>query len=149
MQAIADAAQAESQKATTKPRVFYDVGYIDTTGQIYGPGEGSFLAEMVGLLGVDVITGDKLTYEIPLETLIERDPQTIILGVNAYYTPTPDDDREAARLEGAQCRQERRRPVGDRYRDHPPGTSPRDRHAQPGARDVPRPPAPAGELRDR
>jgi iron complex transport system substrate-binding protein len=89
MQVIADAAQAESQKATSKPRVFYDVGYIDTTGQIYGPGEGSFLAEMVGLLGVDVITGDKLTYEIPLETLIERDPQTIILGVNAYYMPTP------------------------------------------------------------
>lgn len=89
MQVIADAAQAESQKATSMPPVFYDVGYIDTTGQIYGPGEGSFLAEMVGLLGVDVITGDKLTYEIPLETLIERDPQTIILGVNAYYTPTP------------------------------------------------------------
>jgi iron complex transport system substrate-binding protein len=90
MQAIADAAQAESQKATTKPRVFYDVGYIDATGQIYGPAEGSFLAEMVGLLGVDVITGDKLTYEVPLETLIERDPQTIILGTNAFYTPTPE-----------------------------------------------------------
>jgi iron complex transport system substrate-binding protein len=90
MQAIADAAQAESQKATTKPRVFYDVGYIDATGQIYGPAEGSFLAEMVGLLGVDVITGDKLTYEVPLETLIERDPQTIILGTNAFYMPTPE-----------------------------------------------------------
>src|SRR5262245_47766515 len=37
MQAIAAAAQAESQKATTKPRVFYDVGYLDTTGQIFGP----------------------------------------------------------------------------------------------------------------
>jgi iron complex transport system substrate-binding protein len=90
MQAIADAAQTESQKATTKPRVFYDVGYLDTTGQIFGPAEGSFLAEMIGLLGVDVITGDKLTYEIPLETLIQRDPQVIILGVNAFYTPTPD-----------------------------------------------------------
>ena len=89
MQAIAEAAQAESAKATTKPRVFYDVGYLDTTGQIFGPAEGSFLAEMVGLLGVDVITGDKLTYEIPLEQLIERDPQVIILGVNAFYTPTP------------------------------------------------------------
>ena len=90
MQAIAAAAQAESQKSTTKPRVFYDVGYLDTTGQIFGPAEGSFLAEMVGLLGVDVITGDKLTYEIPLETLIQRDPQVIILGVNAFYTPTPE-----------------------------------------------------------
>ena len=90
MQAIAAAAQAESAKATAKPRVFYDVGYLDTTGQIFGPAEGSFLAEMVGMLGVDVITGDKLTYEIPLETLIQRDPQVIILGVNAFYTPTPE-----------------------------------------------------------
>jgi iron complex transport system substrate-binding protein len=88
MQAIATAAQAESAKAATKPRVFYDVGYIDTSGQIYGPAEGSFLAEMIGLLGVDVITGDKVTYEIPIEKLIERDPQVIILGVNAFYTPT-------------------------------------------------------------
>lgn len=90
MAAIAAAAQAESTKAATKPRVFYDVGYLDTTGQIFGPAEGSFLAEMIGLLGVDVITGDKLTYEIPLETLIQRDPQVIILGVNAFYTPTPE-----------------------------------------------------------
>ena len=65
---------AESAKAATPPRVFYDVGYIDTTGQIYGPAKGSFLAEMLGMLGVDVITGDAVTYEIPLETLIERDP---------------------------------------------------------------------------
>jgi cobalamin transport system substrate-binding protein len=90
MQAIATAAQAESQKAATKPRVFYDVGYLDTTGQIFGPAQGSFLAEMLGNLGVDVITGDRLTYEIPLETLIERDPQVIILGVNAFYAPTPE-----------------------------------------------------------
>ncbi len=89
MTAIGAAAQAASAKAPTKPRVFYDVGYIDTTGQIYGPGEGSFVAEMIGLLGVDVITGDKVTYEIPLETLIERDPQVIILGINAFYRPTP------------------------------------------------------------
>ena len=43
------AAKADRRRPTTKPRVFYDVGYIDTTGQIYGPAEGSFLAEMVGL----------------------------------------------------------------------------------------------------
>jgi iron complex transport system substrate-binding protein len=90
MQAIATAAQAESAKSATKPRVFYDVGYIDTSGQIYGPAEGSFLAEMIGLLGVDVITGDKVTYEIPIEKLIEADPQVIILGVNAFYNPTPE-----------------------------------------------------------
>jgi iron complex transport system substrate-binding protein len=89
MTAIATAAAAESAKTAKPPRVLYDVGYIDATGQIYGPAEGSFLAEMVGMLGVDVITGDKVTYEIPLEKLISRDPEVIILGTNAFYTPTP------------------------------------------------------------
>jgi iron complex transport system substrate-binding protein len=89
MTAIGTAAQAAAQNAGTKPRVFYDVGYIDTTGQIYGPAKGSFLAEMLAMLSVDVITGDATTYEIPLETLIQRDPQVIILGVNAFYKPTP------------------------------------------------------------
>ena len=90
MEVIATAAQAASAKAPTKPRVFYDVGYIDTTGQIYGPARG-LLPRRDGreLLGVDVITGDKVTYEIPLEKLIERDPEVIILGVNAFYSPTP------------------------------------------------------------
>jgi len=90
MTAIATAAAAESAKTAKPPRVFYDVGYIDATGQIYAPGEGSFLAEMVGMLGVDVITGDRVTYEIPLEKLISRDPEVIILGVNAFYSPTPE-----------------------------------------------------------
>ena len=47
------------------------------------------------MLGVDVITGDPVTYEIPLEKLIERDPQVIILGVNAFYSPTADDRRRS------------------------------------------------------
>ncbi len=89
MTAIGAAAKAAAGKAGVPPRVFYDVGYIDTTGQIYGPGKGSFLAEMLDMLGVDVITGDATTYEIPLEMLIQRDPQLIILGVNAFYMPTP------------------------------------------------------------
>jgi cobalamin transport system substrate-binding protein len=89
MTAVGTAAHGAAQAAGTKPRVFYDVGYIDTTGQIYGAGKGSFLAEMLDMLGVDVITGDATTYEVPLETLIERDPQVIILGTNAFYTPTP------------------------------------------------------------
>jgi iron complex transport system substrate-binding protein len=90
MTAIATAAKAESAKAPKPPRVLYDVGYLDSTGQIYAPGEGSFLAEMLGTLGVDVITGDKITYEVPLETLVTRDPEVIILGTNAFYTPTPE-----------------------------------------------------------
>jgi iron complex transport system substrate-binding protein len=88
MQTISDAASAAATAAGAKPRVFYDVGYTDETGQIYGPAQGSFLAEMVGLLGVDVITSDPTTYEISLETLIEKDPQVILVGVNAFYSPT-------------------------------------------------------------
>ena len=90
MDAIATAAAAESAKTAQPPRVFYDVGFIDATGQIYGPGKGSFLAEMVAMLGVDVIEGDAVTYEVPLETLIDRDPEVIILGTNAFYAPTPE-----------------------------------------------------------
>jgi iron complex transport system substrate-binding protein len=89
MTAIGEAATAAAEAAGTPPRVFYDLGYLDATGQIFGPAEGSFLAEMIGMLGVDVITGDAATYEIPLESLIERDPQVIILGINAFYAPTP------------------------------------------------------------
>lgn len=89
MTAIGEAAKAASQGAGSPPRVFYDVGYLDATGQIFGAAKGSFLAEMIEMLGVDVITADAVTYEIPLETLIERDPEVIILGVNAFYTPTP------------------------------------------------------------
>jgi iron complex transport system substrate-binding protein len=74
-----------------KPRVFYDVGYDDTTGAIYAPAEDSFLAEMVTAAGGDVITsGDPSTYELPLETLIDKDPQLIVLGTNPFYSPTPD-----------------------------------------------------------
>ena len=46
---------------------------------------------MVTLAGADAITtGDPNTYAIALEKLIERDPQVIILGVNPFYSPTPD-----------------------------------------------------------
>lgn len=75
---------------TPKPRVYYEVGYDDTTGAIYAPAADSFLAEMVTMAGGDVITtGDPNTYELPLETLIEKDPQLIVLGTNPFYSPTP------------------------------------------------------------
>ena len=87
MAAVTSAVASQSPK----PRVFYDVGYDDTTGAIYAPADDSFLAEMVTMAGGDVITtGDPNTYEIPLEKLIEKDPQLIILGTNPFYSPTPD-----------------------------------------------------------
>ena len=76
--------------AGTPPRVYYEVGYTDATGQIFAPADQSFVAEMVTLAGGDAITtDDPASYEIPLEMLIERDPQVIILGVNPFYKPTP------------------------------------------------------------
>lgn len=75
----------------TSPRVFYEIGYTDATGQIFAPADQSFVAEMVTLAGGDTITtGDPTSYEIPLETLIERDPQIIVLGVNPFYAPTAE-----------------------------------------------------------
>jgi iron complex transport system substrate-binding protein len=91
MQADMDAVSAAVGSQSPKPRVFYDVGYDDATGAIYAPADDSFLAEMVTMAGGDVITtGDPNTYEIPLETLIEKDPQLIVLGTNPFYSPTPD-----------------------------------------------------------
>ena len=91
MRADMDAVSSAVGSRAPKPRVFYDVGYDDTTGAIYAPADDSFLAEMVTMAGGDVITtGDPNTYEIPLETLIEKDPQLIVLGTNPFYSPTPD-----------------------------------------------------------
>jgi cobalamin transport system substrate-binding protein len=86
MQAVSEAVTA----AGTKPRVYYEVGYDDVTGAIYAPADDSFVAEMVTLAGAEAITtGDPLSYEIPLEKLIQRDPQIIVLGTNPFYNPTP------------------------------------------------------------
>lgn len=74
-----------------RPRVFYEVGYTEATGQIFAPAEASFLAEMITMAGGETITtGDPASYEIPLERLIEADPQIIVLGTNPFYQPTPE-----------------------------------------------------------
>lgn len=86
IEAISDAV-----KSGDRPRVFYEVGYDATTGAIYAPAKDSFVAEMVTVAGGDTITtADANTYEIPLEELIERDPEVIVLGVNPFYQPTPE-----------------------------------------------------------
>jgi iron complex transport system substrate-binding protein len=91
MRSDMDAVSAAVASQSPKPRVFYDVGYDDTTGAIFAPADDSFLAEMVTLAGGDAITtGDPNTYELPLETLIDKDPQLIIIGTNPFYSPTPD-----------------------------------------------------------
>jgi iron complex transport system substrate-binding protein len=90
LKVVSDAAAAKATSAGAKPRVYYEIGYTDGTGEIYAPADKSFLAEMVTLAGADPITtGDPNTYQIPLEKLIERDPQVIIIGVNPFYSPAP------------------------------------------------------------
>jgi iron complex transport system substrate-binding protein len=91
MRAEMDAISGAVADSSPKPRVFYEVGYDSTTGAIFGPADASFVAEMVSLAGADTITtGDANTYEIPLESLISKDPQVIVLGVNPFYSPTPE-----------------------------------------------------------
>ena len=91
MRAEIDAISNAVAESGTPPRVFYEIGYDDTTGAIYAPADDSFVAEMVTLAGGEAITtGDPNTYEIALEKLIERDPEVIVLGVNPFYEPTPE-----------------------------------------------------------
>ncbi len=91
MRSEIDAISGAVAPTGTRPRVYYEIGYDGTTGAIYAPADKSFVAEMVTLAGGDTITtGSASTYEIPLEKLIERDPQVIVLGVNPFYNPTPE-----------------------------------------------------------
>ncbi len=92
MRAEIDAISGAVSAGGTPPRVFYEVGYDATTGAIFAPAADSFVAEMVTLAGGDTITtGDPNTYEIALEKLIEQDPEVIVLGVNPFYAPTPEE----------------------------------------------------------
>ena len=150
LKAISDAAAARATTAGAKPRVYYEIGYTDTTGQIYAPADKSFLAEMVTLAGAEPITtGDPNTYEIPLEKLIERDPQVIIIGVNPFYSPAP---ASLAKRPGWKVMTAIKDGAGARrqgHRDHPSGPAAGDRPARARARDLARPPAPAGVVGER
>ncbi len=91
MKSEIDAIAGAVAAAGTRPRVFYEVGYDDTTGAIFAPADKSFVAELVTLAGGDTITtGDPNSFEIALERLIEVDPEVIVLGVNPFYEPTPE-----------------------------------------------------------
>jgi iron complex transport system substrate-binding protein len=75
------------EAATTglpKLRVFYE---LDASQKIYTAADDSFLAAMIELAGGDPITtGSTTNFEIPLETLITKDPEIILLGDAAYGT---------------------------------------------------------------
>jgi iron complex transport system substrate-binding protein len=65
-----------------RPRVFYETG---DQPAIYGIADDSVYAEMIELAGGDPITtGSASNWEMPLEMLVEADPELIILGDAAY-----------------------------------------------------------------
>ncbi len=66
------------------PRVFYE---LDATKEIYGPADQSFIAQMITLAGgTPITTGSTTVFSIPLEKLIQADPQVIVMGDSAYGT---------------------------------------------------------------
>jgi iron complex transport system substrate-binding protein len=90
MQAGFDAV-AEAAAPLTAPRTFYE---LDATSAIYTAADGSFIEEMLRLAGGDPITtGSTTDFAIPLEKLIEADPELILLG-DAAYGVTPEQVSE-------------------------------------------------------
>lgn len=73
--------------ALDRPRVFYEIG---NEPELYGPAPDSFVADMVALAGGEAITTtDPAVFSIPVERLIDLDPEVIVLG-DAAYGVCPD-----------------------------------------------------------
>jgi iron complex transport system substrate-binding protein len=70
-----------------RPRVFYQIG---SEPEIYGPAPDSFIEDMIELAGGDPITtGDPNVFSIPLERLVQEDPEVIVVG-DAQYGVCPE-----------------------------------------------------------
>lgn len=69
---------AGSAAGLSKPRTFYELG---DTPELYSPADDSFIAQMISLAGATPITtGSPTAFSIPLEVLIQADPEVIILA---------------------------------------------------------------------
>jgi len=69
------------------PSVFYEIG---NEPELYGPAPDSFVADMVILAGGDPITtSDPAVFAIPVEQLVNQNPDIIVLG-DAAYGVCPD-----------------------------------------------------------
>jgi iron complex transport system substrate-binding protein len=68
------------------PRTFYEIGYGP---DIYAPPADSAYADLIRLAKGDPVSGDE-SYVIPLEKLVQADPQVILLGDAAYGTCPAD-----------------------------------------------------------
>ena len=86
MRAAFDQVEAATRELE-RPRVFYETG---DQPAIYGVADESFIASMIELAGADpVTTGSPTNWEMPLERLVEADPEVILLG-DAAYGVTPE-----------------------------------------------------------
>jgi iron complex transport system substrate-binding protein len=87
MDARMDAIAEVAGQVADPPRVFYELG---DTPEIYGPADDSFIADMIELAGGEPITtGSPTAFSIPLERLVQADPEVIVLG-DAAYGATPE-----------------------------------------------------------
>ncbi len=92
------AAVASAVAGAPRPRTFYEVSVYQ--GVIYTAGRGSFLASLIDAAGGDPVTGDALSTAIGLETLVNEDPQLILLGDASYDPSLADRDAALSTLRG-------------------------------------------------
>jgi len=70
------------------PRTYYELDFFE--GASFAPAPESFVADMVTLAGGDpVTTDDSAVFQMPIERLIEADPDVIVLG-DAMFGHCPD-----------------------------------------------------------
>lgn len=76
------AAVGAATKDLPKPRVFYE---LDATNGYFGPAPDYFGTEMIRIAGGEPLTsGTPGVFQIPAETIVEFDPEVILLGDAAY-----------------------------------------------------------------
>jgi iron complex transport system substrate-binding protein len=87
MQADLDRIAGLAAATGTDPRTFYETGDVP---ELYGVAPGSFAADMIERAsGEAITTGDPAVWSMPLELLVEADPEVILLG-DAAYGVCPD-----------------------------------------------------------
>ena len=87
MQADLDRIAGLAAATGSTPRTFYETGDVP---ELYGVAPGSFAADMIERAGGEAITtGDPAVWSMPLERLVEADPEVILLG-DAAYGVCPD-----------------------------------------------------------
>ncbi len=87
MQADLDRIAGLAAATGSRPRTFYETGDVP---ELYGVAPGSFAADMIARAsGEAITTGDPSDWVMPLESLVEADPEVILLG-DAAYGVCPD-----------------------------------------------------------